>query len=175
MLKEIFHDSFEDFEVTRICMENHARVTGWQKLFFSYKYLRLSACANKICQKWTVFVFTESLSRDQVMQRAYCIYRHIRYTCQKMMKVENLLCPLKPTPQKRSWYIYMLESLPLSTTIQQLISAPLYKTVSLYLRTILLRFHVLLLEFCSKFECLTVLWYLSLCNYCFCGGQVLTF
>ena len=33
MLKEIFHD----FEVTRICMENHARVTGWQKLFFSFK------------------------------------------------------------------------------------------------------------------------------------------
>ena len=37
MLKEIFHDSFENFEITRICMENHASVTGWQKLFFSYK------------------------------------------------------------------------------------------------------------------------------------------
>ena len=34
MLKEIFHDSFENFEITRICMENHASVTGWQKLFF---------------------------------------------------------------------------------------------------------------------------------------------
>ena len=33
MLKEIFHDSFENFEITRICMENHASVTGWQKLF----------------------------------------------------------------------------------------------------------------------------------------------
>ena len=43
MLKEIFHDSFENFEITRICMENHARVTGWQKLFFSYKCLQLSA------------------------------------------------------------------------------------------------------------------------------------
>ena len=32
MLKEIFHESFE---ITRICMENHASVTGWQKLFFS--------------------------------------------------------------------------------------------------------------------------------------------
>ena len=31
MLKEIFHDSFENFEITRICMENHASVTGWQK------------------------------------------------------------------------------------------------------------------------------------------------
>ena len=72
----------------------------------------------------------------------------------KMMKVENLFCPLKPTPQKRSWYIYMLESHPLSSTIQQLISAPWYKTVSFYLLTILLRFHVLLLEFCFKFECL---------------------
>ena len=43
MLKEIFHDSFENFEITRSCMENHARVTGWQKLFFSYKCLQLSA------------------------------------------------------------------------------------------------------------------------------------
>ena len=43
MLKEIFHDSFENFEITRICMENHASVTGWQKLFFSYKCLQLSA------------------------------------------------------------------------------------------------------------------------------------
>ena len=43
MLKEIFHDSFENFEITRICMENHARVTRWQKLFFSCKYFQLSA------------------------------------------------------------------------------------------------------------------------------------
>ena len=42
MLKEIFHDSFENFEITRICMENHASVTGWQKLFFSYKRFQLS-------------------------------------------------------------------------------------------------------------------------------------
>ena len=43
MLKEIVHDSFENFEITRICMENQARVTGWQKLFSSYKCLQLSA------------------------------------------------------------------------------------------------------------------------------------
>ena len=43
MLKEIFHDSFENFEITRICMENHTSVTGWQKLFFSYKCFQLSA------------------------------------------------------------------------------------------------------------------------------------
>ena len=43
MPKEIFHDSFENFEITRICMENHASVTGWQKLFFSYKCFQLSA------------------------------------------------------------------------------------------------------------------------------------
>ena len=28
MLKELFHDSFENFESTRICMENHASRTG---------------------------------------------------------------------------------------------------------------------------------------------------
>ena len=43
MLKEIFHDSFENFEITRICMENKGSVTGWQKLFFSYKCFQLSA------------------------------------------------------------------------------------------------------------------------------------
>ena len=44
MLKEIFHEkSFENLEITRICMENHASVTGWQKLFFSYKCFQLSA------------------------------------------------------------------------------------------------------------------------------------
>ena len=76
MLKEIFHDSFENFEITRICMENHASVTGWQKLFFSNKCFQLSAAgaidaleilsawAAKMFQKWTVFVFTESWSRD---------------------------------------------------------------------------------------------------------------
>jgi len=40
--KEIFHDSFENFEIIRICTENHARVTGWQKLFFSCKCFQLS-------------------------------------------------------------------------------------------------------------------------------------
>ena len=44
MLKEIFHHSFENFEnFTRICIENHASVTGWQKLFFSYKCFQLLA------------------------------------------------------------------------------------------------------------------------------------
>ena len=40
MLKEIFHDTvFENFEITRICMESHASVTGWQKLFFLIQML----------------------------------------------------------------------------------------------------------------------------------------
>ena len=43
MLKEIFYDTFENFETTRVCMENHASVTGCQKLFFSYKWFYLSA------------------------------------------------------------------------------------------------------------------------------------
>ena len=32
MLNETFLDCFENFEITRICMENHASMTGWQKL-----------------------------------------------------------------------------------------------------------------------------------------------
>ena len=43
VLKEIFPDSFENFEITRICMENHASVTAWQKSFISYKCFQLSA------------------------------------------------------------------------------------------------------------------------------------
>ena len=45
MLKEIFHDGFESFEITRICMENHASVTGWQTLpaNTSSKHFQLSA------------------------------------------------------------------------------------------------------------------------------------
>ena len=42
MLKEIFYDIFENFETPRICVENHASMTGWQKLFFSYKCFQLS-------------------------------------------------------------------------------------------------------------------------------------
>ena len=41
MLNEIFPESFENFKITRICMENHAGKTGWQKLFFSYKCFKL--------------------------------------------------------------------------------------------------------------------------------------
>ena len=43
MLKEIFHDSLKSSKFIRICMENHASVTGWQKLFFSYKCIKLLA------------------------------------------------------------------------------------------------------------------------------------
>ena len=38
-----------------------------------------SQVANKIFQKWTVFVFSESLSRDQVMLRAYLYIIHTRH------------------------------------------------------------------------------------------------
>ena len=44
MLKEIFHDSFENFKITRVYMENHASKTGWQKLFLiQYRCFQLSA------------------------------------------------------------------------------------------------------------------------------------
>ena len=43
MLKAIFHEGFENFQITKICMENHASVTGWKKLFFPHKCFLLSA------------------------------------------------------------------------------------------------------------------------------------
>ena len=33
LLKEIFHDSFENLKFTRICMENHASMNEWQSCF----------------------------------------------------------------------------------------------------------------------------------------------
>ena len=33
MLKEVFHDSFEKFEITRICMENYASVLDGKSCF----------------------------------------------------------------------------------------------------------------------------------------------
>ena len=53
----------------------------------TYFYYALSPCANTIFQKLTVFVYTESWSRDQVMKRAY--YFNVVLTIQ---------CPF-------SWYI----------------------------------------------------------------------
>ena len=60
MFKEIFHESFENFEITtRICIENHASVTGWQKLFFSYKCFQLSAADSIISlTRWHINSFT---------------------------------------------------------------------------------------------------------------------
>ena len=114
MLNKIFHDSFENFEITRICMKNHASVTGWQKLFFSNKCFQLSAAvaiaafeiygwkfsgylilicfsasADKMFQKWIVFLFTESRSRDQVMQS---LLRYIPYIHSNVYFFVKLKC-----------------------------------------------------------------------------------
>ena len=99
LLKEIFHESFENFETTRICVENHASVTGWQKLLLLIQIIMLPTFGG-LCNRyfWDIrlkmlrllnfkmvfqlvlrkffksevfFVFTESWSRDQVTQRAY--------------------------------------------------------------------------------------------------------
>ena len=42
MLKKIFHDNSKS-KFSRICMENHLRVTGWQKLFFTHINSEFSA------------------------------------------------------------------------------------------------------------------------------------
>ena len=39
---QLLNNSYENFEISRICMENRASVTGWQKLFFSNKCFQLS-------------------------------------------------------------------------------------------------------------------------------------
>ena len=56
---------------TRICMENHASVARWQN-YFSHTNASITSGGqcnryfwdNKIFQKWTVFMFTESWSHD---------------------------------------------------------------------------------------------------------------
>lgn len=39
MRKKIFHDTFKNFKITKICVENHASVTGWQKLLYLIQIL----------------------------------------------------------------------------------------------------------------------------------------
>ena len=53
MLKEIFLDSFENFEITSICIEKHTSVTGWQKLFISFKCFQLSAAVAIAALRYT--------------------------------------------------------------------------------------------------------------------------
>ena len=43
MLQKIFYNSFNISKFTRICMENHSSMNGWQKLFFPYKFFYFSA------------------------------------------------------------------------------------------------------------------------------------
>ena len=52
MLKEIFHDSFEDFEIYRVFIEYHASVTGWQKLFSHTMLLTFGGRCN--CYFWDI-------------------------------------------------------------------------------------------------------------------------
>ena len=68
-----------------------------------WKLTALWACANKIYQKWTIFVLNESWSRDQVMQRAY-------YACSVCYVYANLYVNLR---EGINWY----KSLPKHKTI----------------------------------------------------------
>ena len=43
MLQKIFYNSLNILKFTRICMENHSSVVGWQELFFPYKFFYFSA------------------------------------------------------------------------------------------------------------------------------------
>ena len=90
LLMEIFHESFENFETTRICVENHASVTGWQKLLLLIQIIMLPTFGG-LCNRyfWDIRLkmlrllnfkmvfqlvlrkFFKSWSRDQVTQRAY--------------------------------------------------------------------------------------------------------
>ena len=82
MLNEIFPESLENFKITRICMENHAGVTGWQKLFLSYKCFKLSTAVSiatfeiiglKILRlpNFNMLFQLVLIKFCQVMQRAY--------------------------------------------------------------------------------------------------------
>ena len=55
-------------------------------------YYALSARADKIFQKPTVFVFTESQSRDQLMQKAYSKHKAIYRSCRGRYKQQLFCC-----------------------------------------------------------------------------------
>ena len=67
----------------------------------------LSAHANNIFQKQTAFVFTESQSRDQLMQKAYSKHKAIYRSCRGRYKQQLFCCfclfkSLCTNPQGRS-------------------------------------------------------------------------
>ena len=78
MLKEIFHDSMKGFVWKTIpgwlggksCFF-HTNPSNFRRPLQSLILMALSDHANKIFQKQTAFVFTESWSRDQLLQKAY--------------------------------------------------------------------------------------------------------
>ena len=55
-------------------------------------YYALSARANKIFQKQTVFVFTESQSHDQLIQKAYSKHKAIFRSCSGRYKQQLFCC-----------------------------------------------------------------------------------
>ena len=61
---ERFNESLKILEFTRICMENHASVTGWQNLFISYKCFQLSAAV-------AIATFEIQLFRERLSEKVH--------------------------------------------------------------------------------------------------------
>ena len=87
MLKEIFHESFENFETKRICVEKHASVTGWQKLLLLIQIIMLPTFGG-LCNRyfWDIRLkMLRLLNFKMVFQLAL----------RKFFKSELFLCLLK--------------------------------------------------------------------------------
>ena len=113
MLLEIFHDSFENFEITRICMENHASVTGWQKLFFSNKCFQLSAAVviatfeiyGWKCSGSLILICSFSLCWQNFSKvNCFHVYRKLitrsSHACKEPLEIERLFYICIPLPDK---------------------------------------------------------------------------
>ena len=94
MLKEIFHESFEKFEITWICMENHATVNGWQKLFFSYKILLTFGASNKI-------ELFSCLPKEEPIMDHGTLFLNYKRNIQAIIKVNFRSCALIPVGYSR--------------------------------------------------------------------------
>ena len=73
MLKEIFHDSFESFEITRICMEIKPCKRDWMaKVVFSGKHFQLLAAV--AIATFDFLIHGRKFSGNLILVRSFSLY-----------------------------------------------------------------------------------------------------
>ena len=85
---DVFHDSLKISKFTRICMENHSSVTGWQKVAFPIQiFLIFGGRCN--CYFWDIWLKIYRLPN---------LNMHFQLVLTKCFKIKLFSCLLKVDP-----------------------------------------------------------------------------